>query len=65
MKNLTYNDLVALIQSMPPERRQDNVSISINLGGDDEFLPVSTHEIATDMTCALDEGHYYLVAATE
>lgn len=63
MKNLTYNDLAALIQSMSPERREDNVSICFEIGGGDEFIPVATHEVANEDNDALDTGHYYLVAA--
>lgn len=65
MKNFTYNDLAALIQSMPPERREDNVSITMSLGGEDEFLPITAHEIADENTGVLDVGHYFLVVATE
>jgi hypothetical protein len=63
MKNLTYIDLLVMIQKMPPERREDNVSLCVELGGGDEFLPVAAYEVADENTDTLDAGYYYLVAA--
>lgn len=63
-KNLTYRQLADIINNLPEDNKDDNVTIC--MGGDD-FNPVSKTDIADDAESpaagVLDPGHLYLVLA--
>lgn len=62
MNNLTYRQLADIINQLPEENKDDNVSIYLDQL--DEFYPVnSTRFVDKDDESGdgvLDEGHFYL-----
>lgn len=57
---MTYKDLLNVLNSLPPERLNDTVTVSDPY--EDEFIPVVHTVIATDEnTGVLDVGHLFLV----
>ena len=57
MANVTYRDLMHVLQSVDSDRLDDNIAICLE--GHHEFFPVVKIEI-TDIPGILDKGHVYL-----
>jgi hypothetical protein len=59
MSKPTYRQLAEIIENLPEERKDDNVTIFDP--NDGEFYPVKRIETATIDECdVLDEGHIFL-----
>ena len=59
---MTYIQLLKHIESLPPERQQDTVTVAVHFNDDTEWYPVTKSDIANDdEDDVLDPGHLYLV----
>lgn len=55
--NITYKELKELIDRLPEERKEDNVTVFVP--GVDEFYPISEFRVQVGDD-VLDNGHPYL-----
>ena len=55
---MTYLQLLKRIQSLPPERQHD--AVTVHTSHDDERYPVTDCGIADNEDDVLDTGHLYL-----
>lgn len=60
---MTWNQLVAHIQALPMERRDDTATVFDQLT--DNFIPVLAWEIAGAENDVLDDGHAIIVIGPE
>ena len=59
---MTYLQLLKRIQSLPPERQHDTVTVVLydTENSDEEWYPVTDCDITDDRVDVLDPGHLYL-----
>lgn len=57
MNNLTYRELAELIQRIPEDHQDDNVTVYLK--GDDEYFPVDEFRVHVGND-VLDNGHPFL-----
>jgi len=55
---MTYLQLLKRIQSLPPERQHD--AVTVHTSHDDEWHPVTDCGVADNEDDVLDTGHLYL-----
>lgn len=58
---MTYRELLAKLQELPPERLEDDVSVYLSLT--EEIIPVETSFVMEDscpLSAVLDPGHFCL-----
>ena len=57
-KDLTYRKLIELLQALPEERLNDNVTILDECNG--EFFPAKSFDISNNSIDVIDEGHFFI-----